>query len=57
MNREDWIILRLIMTAANRSPTLVADYTFTRALVDLIKRCGADTVNAAIDSLNKEKAK
>ena len=57
MSREDWIILRMLMVGIDKTPSLAYDGTFVRALMDLIKRRGADTVNAAIDQLHLEKAK
>jgi len=57
MSREDWIILRMLLVGIDKTPSLAHDVTFVRALMDLIKRRGADTVNAAIDQLHLEKAK
>ena len=55
MSKEDWIILRLLMTTSKAN--LYSDLDVVRSVKHLIKRYGKDTVNNCIDQLHKEKSK
>lgn len=55
MNKEDWIILRLLMTTAKAD--LHNNLDVTLSLMHLIKRYGLPVVNICIDQLHKEKGK
>jgi hypothetical protein len=55
MTREDWIILRLLMTTSKAN--LHNDLDVARSVMHLIKRYGKDVVNSCIDQLHKERSK
>jgi hypothetical protein len=55
MSREDWIILRLLMTTSKAN--LHSDLDVARSVMHLIKRYGRDVVNNCIDQLHKERSK
>ena len=55
MNKEDWIILRLLMTTSKAN--LHNDLDVARSIMHLIKRYGRDAVNNCIDQLHKERSK
>ena len=55
MTREDWIILRLLMTTTKAN--LHSDLDVARSIMHLIKRYGQDAVNNCIDQLHKERNK
>jgi hypothetical protein len=50
LTRSDWIILRLVRESVRTQPRRV-NYEACRAVADLVHRCGADSVLAAIDAL------
>lgn len=54
MSKEDWIILRLLMTTAKAN--LHNNLDVTLSLMHLIKRYGLPVVIICIDQLHKEKA-
>lgn len=56
LTREDWIILRLIRAGVKANPQLRTNPEFSRALHDLLKRCGVHAVHEAIHQLNEEQA-
>jgi hypothetical protein len=54
MTREDWIILRLLMTTSKAN--LHNDLDVARSVMHLIKRYGRNVVNSCIDQLHKERS-
>jgi hypothetical protein len=55
MTKEDWIILRLLMTTSKVS--LSNDLDIVLSVMHLIKKYGRDVVNNCIDQLHTEKTK
>jgi hypothetical protein len=53
LTRSDWIILRLVRESVRASSPRVL-YEASRAVFDLVQRCGARTVNDAINQLRAE---
>lgn len=51
MDKEDWIILRLLMVAARHAPY---NLDMTRAITHLMKKYGNKTVISCIKQLRKE---
>ncbi len=55
MSKEDWIILRLLMTTSKVS--LSNDLDIVLSVMHLIKRYGSSVVLDSIDQLHKERSK
>jgi hypothetical protein len=55
MSKEDWIILRLVMTITTASPSQCNDLDVIRSVLHLVKKYGSSTVLDCIAQLHKEK--
>jgi hypothetical protein len=55
VSKEDWIILRLLMTTTTASPSQCNDLDVIRSVLHLVKKYGSSTVLDCIAQLHKEK--